>query len=440
MAKCAASTAESSTMRSFVFFSLACFASLNLIACGGSTDTPADGGDEASTDDGGADVVVEAAPDVDNGAVSTTYPAFKVDAPQVVTGGGAVLATPKVVPVYFSNDSSTFTDSVTTFLGKMAASTYWGPSITEYGVGALSIATPVQLAEAAPTTIDDSAIQTWLASKLTDATLPAPDANTVYVLFYPSATTSITLQGETSCQQFGGYHSDIAYKTTDVAYAVIPRCAKFGGLTGLDAVSATTSHEVIEASTDPYPSTQGTAAYGQVDDNHIIWMFVLGGGETGDMCAQNQDSFYAPTDIGNYVQRTWSNASAKAGHNPCLPSSGQAYFNSMPVLTDKLSLGGGQLVTKGVTIPVGQEKTIEVDLFSDAATGGPWQVSATDTATLQNQAPELQFTWDRTSGQNGEKLHLTIKVLKASQYNAEGFIITSRLGARENLWIGTVGN
>ncbi len=427
-------------MRSlFVFVTFA--SSLSILACGGDSSSQTDGGDEASTDDGGGqDVVVEAAPDVDNGAPSSTYPAFKVDAPQVVTGGGPVLATPKVVPVYFANDDTTFTGNVTTFLGKLASSTFWGPTppaLTEYGVGALSVAAPVQLTENAPTpTIDDAAIQTWLAANI-GATLPAADVNTIYTIFYPTGST-ITLQGQSSCQSFGGYHNNIKVGTQNIAYAVIPRCGKFGSLQGLDAVSAATSHELEEAATDPYPATNG--AFAQVDDNHIIWMFTLGGGEVGDMCAQSPDAYYAPTDIGNVVQRSWSNKSAKAGHNPCLPTDGLPYFNSMPVLTQTLSLAGGQLVSKGVSIPVGQSQTIEVDLFSDAATSGPWTVSAVDTATLQQQSPELKFDWDRTSGQNGEKLHLTITVLKASQYMAEGFILTSRLGARENLWVGLVGN
>jgi len=156
------------------------------------------------------------------------------------------------------------------------------------------------------------------------------------------------------------------------------------------------------------------------------------------MCAQNIDAFFKPADIGNYVQRTWSNKSAAGGHNPCQPSAGMPYFNSMPVLPDKLSIGQG--TTKGVTIPVGQSKTIEVDLFSDASTGGAWAVSAIDAATLQQQAPELSFTWDKTLGQNGEKLYLTINVLKASPYGAEAFIIQSQLGAQTSLWMGLVGN
>jgi hypothetical protein len=424
-------------MRNISIFSLVIFAAA--VACGGDTQDQTDAGDDAAAPDVDQTDAVDQ-PDVDNGQISTTYPAFKVDAPQVQFYGGSILVAPKVVPVYFGNDTTTFTDQITSYLGKLAASTYWGPSITEYGIGAITIATPVQLTETAAST-SDAQIQTWLAGKIAnDPAFPKPDANTVYALFYPTGVT-ITLGqgGGTSCSSFGGYHSNITVGQSDVAYAVMPRCAKFGGLTGIDAVSATTSHELIEAATDPYPQDQSNTGYAAVDDNHIIWEFVLGGGETGDMCAQNQGAFYKPADIGDYVQRTWSNKSAAAGHNPCLPLDGLPYFNSMPVLTEKVTVGG-QVTTKGVTIPVGQSKTIEVDLFSDKSTGAGWNVSAVDGAQLQNQPPELSFTWDKTNGQNGQKLHLTIKALKASQYGAEGFIIESQLGASTSLWVGLVVN
>lgn len=429
-------------MRIIPFFSLAILATA--FACGGDNSSQTDAGDQ---DAAGQDVLTQDDPvdDVDHGQVSTTYPAFKIDAPSVEFFNGSILVSPKVVPVYFGNDQTAFTDQITAYLGKLVttASTYWIPAVGEYGIGAPTIATPVQLTESpGASPLADATIQSWLANKLqtNDPAWPQPDANTVYALFYPTGT-SITLGqgGGTSCSSFGGYHGNITVNAKDVAYAVMPRCPKFGGLTGIDAVTGTTSHELIEAVTDPYPQDQGNAGYAQVDNNHIIWEFVLGGGEVGDMCAQNIDAFFKPADIGNYVQRTWSNKNAAAGHNPCQPSvAGLPYFNSMPVLTDTISIGQG--TTKGVTIPVGQSKTIPVELFSDANTGGAWAVSATDAATLQQQAPELSFAWDKTMGQNGEKLYLTITVLKASQYGAEAFILQSQLGTRASIWMGLVGN
>jgi hypothetical protein len=305
-------------------------------------------------------------------------------------------------------------------------------------VGALTIATPIQLTESALTAINDTAIQQWLTTKLgSDPSFPVPDANTVYAIFYPTGTV-VTLDMDTSCNDFGGYHSSVPYNTSNVSYAVVPRCASFGSLTGINAVTGPASHEIMEASTDPYPSAN--QAYLSVDDNHFIWELVLGGGEIGDMCAQFPTSFYTPVDIGFAVQRGWSDIAAGQGHDPCVPSDGTVYFNSMPVLTDTVTLGGGQLTTKGINIAVGQSATVEVDLFSSAATEGPWTVSATDAVQLQGGQPTMNMTWDRTTGVNGEKLHLTINVLSMSQYGADAFIINSTLGSRKNIWIGLVGN
>jgi len=405
------------------------------IACGGNVSSAPDSGtnDDAGQDQPDATPAPDAGADVDNGTPSATYPAFKIDAPQVVTFGGPTLAAPKLVPVYFANDDTTFTAQLTTFMNKLGQSAFWLPAVSEYGVGAISAAPPVQLTENADANIDDSVIQTWLASKIDDGTLPAPDANTIYAIYYPDGTT-ITLgqQGGTSCQDFGAYHDNITYKTGDVSYAVMPRCSGWSASV-LDTTTEAASHEFIEASTDPYPQTN--TAYGQVDDNHILWEYVLGGGETGDMCAQFAASYVTPPDLGFSVQRAWSNTAAKEGHDPCQPADKSPYFNSMPVLTDDVSLGG-QGSTKGVKIPVGSSATIQVDLFSDADTGGPWTVSASDTSG----AGAITFAWDRTSGQNGEKLHLTINAVKKTQYGAAGFIIKSKLNGRTTSWFGLVGN
>ena len=406
-------------------------------ACGGDTGDQTDAGDNVDSGDT-TEADIDAGDDGYNGSPSDTYPAFQIDAPQVLDVGDTVLAHPVVVPVYFGNDDTQFTGEITTFLGKFAASTFWPAAVGEYNVSTLTVTSPVQLTENAPApTTQDSAIQTWLKGKLgSDPAFPAPTPNTIYALYYPSGTTiSLGQNGGTSCSSFGAYHGNITYNSNRVAYAVMPRCATFAGLTGINAVTAPTSHELIEAATDPFGDT-----YATLDDDHITWGFILGGFEIGDMCAQTQTAFWNPSDIGNYVQSPWSNAKVKQAHDPCQPVNGtQAYFNAYPVLTDSINILN-QVTTKGVTIPVGQSKTIEVDLFSDAPTAGPWKVDAIDSATLQQSAQELSFTWDRQTGQNGEKLHLTIKAVKASQYGASAFLLYSTLGVRESFWIGVVGN
>jgi hypothetical protein len=158
------------------------------------------------------------------------------------------------------------------------------------------------------------------------------------------------------------------------------------------------------------------------------------------MCAQFPGAFTKFAELPSVAQRTWSNASAAASHDPCVPElPGEVYFNTAPVLKDNIVIAGIGAM-KGVKIPVGTSKTIELDLFSEADTGGPWDVVVKDFFTLLGQPATLGLTLDRSSGQNGEKLHLTIDALKKSQLGVGIFIIVSSIGQTQNWWLGLVGN
>jgi hypothetical protein len=430
-------------------------------ACGSSVDQQTGGTTTGAGGSGGEPNTVasstgagaaDAGTDADNGQPSTMYPAPHPAPPQVVSGGGKVLTSPKIVPVFFKGDDPTITASVVDFVNKVGPTQYWKANTYEYGVGPATDLPAVDLDEVAPATLDDSTIQTWLAGKLNgaDPLWPAADANTIFLINYPTGT-SITLPGgfgggtSQSCVDFGGYHSNItldaAHGNQNVAYAVIPRCADFGGMTGIDAVTATASHELIEAATDPYPQSN-TPGYAQPDQSHFYWLFGFGGGETADMCAQMPDAFTKFAELPYTVQRSWSNVAVKQGHDPCVPPlPGEVYFNAVPVLTDNITINIGQSITmKGVKIPVGQTKTIDLDLYSDGDTGGPFTVDVKDLTALAGGQSNLELSLDRKSGVNGEKLHLTIKVLKANQFQAEVFYIISQKGPRKNLWLGLIGN
>jgi hypothetical protein len=161
------------------------------------------------------------------------------------------------------------------------------------------------------------------------------------------------------------------------------------------------------------------------------------------MCAQDPAAFTKFPPFAYTVQRIWSNASAMAGQDPCLPLlPSEVYFNSAPELSDTINLNlfGQSLSFTGVTIPVGSTTTIPLDLFSTAPTTGPWRVTVQDFSQLMQGPQELQLSLDNTSGSNGDKLNLTIKVEQASQYGAELFFIVSSLNGQEHYWIGAVGN
>jgi hypothetical protein len=384
------------------------------------------------------------------------YPAFTGALPQVQKGVGPVLASPRFVPVFFSNDDTTARTGLTDFVSKLGGTQYWAATTAEYGVGAATSTAPVVLTEAAPTTIDDADIQTWLLGKLDagDPLWPTADANTVYVLHYPAGTT-VTKEGVSGCAPggFGGYHKsitlDAAHASLPVAYAVLPRCSTSAGValagpgsvtpftyTGVDAVTSVESHELVEAATDPSPSA---TAYSGLDAAHGYWARALGGDEVADLCALPYSSFTKFAELPHAVQRSWSNEAAATFQDPCVPAiPGAVYFAAMPVLPDTITTQFGRI--PGVTIPVGMSRTIDLELVSDAATSGPWTVAAKDVNELYTGTASLDLSLDQTTGVNGDKLHLTITVVTASPDQTESFLVVSKLNGVESLWAGIVGN
>jgi hypothetical protein len=394
------------------------------------------------------------------------FPAPHPAMPQVTSSGGPVLANPKVVPIFFPGFE--FEMPVVDFAGKIGKSAYWKAIAAEYGVGTLTTATAIDIADPPDATITDAQIQEWLRARF-DGTHPefgsTPEKDAIYTLFFPP-TTTIYLgaapvtndggveagtdgghpsRGQSSCRSFGGYHSDTKINGVSVSYAVIPQCSSFGPLKGVDVVTSTPSHEWIEAATDPFPMSN--AAYATVDDDHLTWN-ALGAGEVGDMCAQYDSSFYKDTEIGYTVQRSWSNAAAAAGKEPCVPAlpNEPPYFNAAPRMKDDVMVSAGS--TKGVTVPIGKSKTIEVDLFSSAPTSGPWTVGVAaqsfgaPSGSGGTSTPPVTFALDKTQGVNGDKINVTITANSAStsRSGTTTFIITSTLGSEKHYWAGVVGN
>jgi hypothetical protein len=441
-------------MRRASAFAFGLCISLALAACGGATSggNGADGGVDSggvnpfpNAEGGGGDASTgresgvreagapEAAPVIDSGP-PPGYPAPHPPLPKVIPVGGPVIAMPTLYAVTFPGDA--LLSSIQSLISTIGGTAYWTANTSEYGVGPATAGQPISLTEQAPAQIDDAQIQTWIGQKVTAGTFPQPDANTLYVIFYP-ASTSITLFGTSSCQQFGGYHNEGQLANGQpFAYAILPRCSD------INELSAATSHELVEGVTDPHPQTN--PAYGQVDGDHVIWPVVLGGQETGDMCAQFQSSFYRPAGYNFVLQRCWSDMAAAASHDPCAPSlPGEVYYNAAPVQNDNVTLMfmGQPILTKGVHIPIGSTKTIEVDLFSDGPTTGPWTVDASDAAVFFGGGNGvLSCSLDKTTGQNGDKLNLTITATAAGQFGGEPFIVHSQLGSSGHLWIGYVGN
>jgi hypothetical protein len=418
-------------------------------ACGSSSPSPLSPAADAATSDvglvdGAATDALAAEGDTADAAgdgafadEAAAYPAPHPSMPQAISGNGPVMTAPKIVAITFQGDS--LQTSIDTFVTQLVgATTYWSGATAEYGVGPLSATAPVHSTDTPAATLADTDVRAWLTAQIQGgAGFPQPDANTLYVLFYPPAT-SVTAAGGASCHAFNGYHDDFAVTAGEyVSYAVVPRCPPpVASVTVLDELTAEASHEIIEAATDPLPSDQ--PAYLHVDPSDQGWE-LLAAGEIGDLCAGFPNAFFKPAGVDNLVQRVWSNAAAAASHDPCEPQGTSPYFNSAPVESDTIRFLGASF--KGVRIPVGQSKTVELDLYSDAPTPGPWKVSVLDVSSaFLGSAPALAFTLDADKGQNGDKLNLTIQALATSPLGPAPYWIQNDLGGSTTVWVGVVGN
>jgi hypothetical protein len=137
--------------------------------------------------------------------------------------------------------------------------------------------------------VTDSAIRGELDRWIRTNTLPKSNQNTLYFIYLDPGVVSI-MDESRSCQNYCGYHNNLG----NVYYAVTPypTCSGcLGGMQAFDALTATSSHELCEAITDPVPGS------GWYDDAN---------GEIGDICAWN-----FKTVAGYTVQLEWSNQQNK---------------------------------------------------------------------------------------------------------------------------------
>ncbi len=404
-------------------------------ACGGSAGEGNPQNDSAKTLDAGSGGMAGAAQTSSDAAATGAggavfRPAAHPALPQVIDLNRAILRAPKVQPIVYKTDTATA--DIEAFLQALAGSTYWGATTSEYGVGALTVLPTITLGAAPSPTLTDASLRSTLAANTSGAN-PAwgsADPNTIYLFVLPPGTIESDMN-QACCSQYDGYHDEASSGGVTVPYAVSCSCPMFDGPTVTDLQERTIdmSHELVEAVTDPFPSDQ--PGFREEDNADIVWTLV-GGGEVADMCEFNDDANIILPGSAYMVQRSWSNAAASLAQNPCVPNSNsQPYFNSFPALdTIAYAPGGSGFTTQGVNIPIGQSKTIDINLFSTGPTAGPWSIRVYDyDEAVVGTNPHLGFKLDKATGQNGDTVHLTITPSMAdTTLGGEAFIIFSDLG------------
>jgi hypothetical protein len=329
------------------------------------------------------------------------------------------------------------------FLGKLAASKQLA-SLSEYGVGAATLAPAITLADAPPAQITNFDIQSWVAGAIASGQLPAPDANTLYTLVYPPQTevdfVGFFGGGFPECSGFGAYHDAIVLPSGAVAsFVVSARCANVLTFTGLDALTVPLSSELAGALTNPQPLI--APAYQGTDFRGSGWSSQTPTGEIGELCETLPGGLVKPADVGYTVTRVWSNKAAAATREPCAPAAGATrYFGAAPILdgTEPFAF----TFVNGITVPPGGEATFPVVLFGEASR---WKLSATEAwSAFGSPDPNnlLSVSFDRTTGGPGDIRWVTVK--RAPQPAGAppvplSFAIQSTAGRETHSWVVAVG-
>lgn len=167
--------------------------------------------------------------------------------------------------------------------------------------------------------LEDAQLTRWLRDAVDGGRVPAPDGNTLYLIWLPDGFTLLWNGREnTDCRYVRGYHRPFG-DGGDVM-AVIPRCPD----ENLDDLSVQGAHELIEAASDPArdDTNPGTPRADAWAENVWIALAAAGAG-IADLCDGTRYR-----DGGILYPRVYSDRAAKEGGDPCIPAQSTPYFNT----------------------------------------------------------------------------------------------------------------
>jgi hypothetical protein len=245
--------------------------------------------------------------------------------------------------------------------------------------------------------VTDAQIQTALEGAINAKTLPQPDENTLYAIYFPPGVR-ITIDGDTSCLGFGAYHDATPLTQHHAAYAVMPDCGdSFSGVTSVS------SHELVEAITDFDPTPADSPDYPQA------WN-TSDGNEVGDLCESSQGTVSTP--LGSFTaQGIWDQLT-----HACKVTHAAAADHAVNAATLEVSLAAGASRTitfqtqtvagtaQRLTLAVKAPPGVTATLASGTATSGD-DVTVTLAASADAAVKDGQIVLQTTATGSGGQVH-----------------------------------
>ena len=344
--------------------------------------------------------------------------------PLVAPHDHVVLTKPELVTITFPGYA--WTAKVQSF-GEFLGGSSWLAAVgTEYGVGVTTQVAKVEWPAAAVAGTTDQQLRKLIGQGITSGMLPAPPtkgSQLVYTVYWPSdVVLDARAQGAgVLCQKAAfhasgelfasGYHDSFAAPNgARVDYVVVGDCSN-----SIDTITRTASRELIGTFTDPF----------EVDNSGWLldvmstdpWFLDVNSGEVGYLCENEKPV----TEAGWTLHRSWSNAAAKAGMQPCLPSpEGTAYYNVS--------------ASPSGTVHAAAGTTVVYTLTGWSSEPVPrWGLAMTKPEGSDFTLTELSPTFGAAKLGNGEVTTLTLHVpLTASRAQLGGINVSS--GPQQHTW------
>ncbi|HEY2515728.1 MAG TPA: hypothetical protein VGI39_32890 [Polyangiaceae bacterium] len=248
------------------------------------------------------------------------------------------------------------------------AGTHAGQPGTNQRIGRGNYAGTATLSNVATSgTVTDAQVQSALNAAFTAGTLPQPDDDSIYAIYFPSPVTITASDGSRSCSSFGAYHdAAIRAPAHDAYYLIMPDCGdSFPGTTSV------TSHELVEAITDSHPTPGSNPDYPQAWNDSS-------GSEVGDLCESSSGTI--STGTGTFtVQGIWDERSQGCKSLTRAPQD----FN-VALSPNTAPVSGGTFTVQTATT-AGAAETLALAVSAPAgvtATVNPASVQSGQTATL----------------------------------------------------------
>ena len=280
--------------------------------------------------------------------------------PTLPNYGGHTLSQMRLVVIVPLNDS--FRDQIFAFADSLVISQWWKQASSGYGVTALPSVAKVTGAPMFNGGLQANDMLAYIAASIGGSPSLAPNGQTMYMLYLP---TGITFAAGNACNGESGFHR--TYGTFGDAWGVAERCPS--SPTIFDDLTMLSSHEIIEAATDPALNAW-TLAFVPVPWNGSPWARDDFGAadENADVC---EGTRYREGPF--MYQRILTNAAVAAGGDPCVPALTMPYYT---VKTNAWSQG------RTVVIPITGWST---------APTSDWALGATVVTTEGSFTPSLHF-------------------------------------------------